>query len=47
MEREFNRLAGFTSKDDRIPEWMTEEPLQPTNSVFDVPESELDSIFNE
>jgi len=46
MEREFNRLAGFTSKDDRIPEWMTEEPLPPTNSVFDVPDAELDSIFD-
>ncbi len=27
MEREFNRQAGFTAKDDRLPEWMTREPL--------------------
>ena len=37
MEREFNRRAGFTAKDDRIPEWMTREPLAPHNAVFDVP----------
>ncbi len=23
MEREFNRRAGFTKKDDRLPKWMT------------------------
>ncbi len=45
MEREFNRRAGFTAKDDRIPAWMTREPLPPHNSVFDIPEEDLDSIF--
>jgi len=47
MEREFNRRAGFTAKDDRIPAWMTKEPVPPHNSVFDVPEEELDHIFDE
>ena len=47
MEREFNKLAGFTEKDDRIPEWMTSEQLTPTNAVFDVPEAELDAIFDQ
>jgi aldehyde:ferredoxin oxidoreductase len=47
MEREFNQRAGFTAKDDRIPEWMTKEALTPTNAVFDVPEAELDAIFDE
>ena len=47
MEREFNRRAGFTVKDDRLPEWMTKEPLPPHNTVFDVPEETLDSIFSE
>ncbi|MGB7095371.1 MAG: aldehyde ferredoxin oxidoreductase C-terminal domain-containing protein, partial [Anaerolineales bacterium] len=28
-EREFNRRAGFTKSDDRLPEWMTREPLPP------------------
>jgi aldehyde:ferredoxin oxidoreductase len=47
MEREFNRRAGFTKDDDRLPEWMTSEPLPPHNAVFDVPEDELDHIFDE
>lgn len=42
MELEFNRAAGFTSADDRLPEWMTTEPLPPTNSVFDVTPEDLD-----
>jgi aldehyde:ferredoxin oxidoreductase len=27
LEREFNKLAGFTPADDRLPEWMTREQL--------------------
>ncbi len=46
LEREFNRLAGFTREDDRLPEWLTKEPLPPTQAVFDVPEEDLDSVFN-
>jgi len=46
LEREFNRRAGFTEADDRIPEWMTREALPPTDAVFDVPEEEMDSIFD-
>ena len=46
MEREFNQRAGFTSADDRLPEWMTTEPLPPHNAVFDVPEQDLDRIFD-
>ncbi len=46
LEREFNRRAGFTAKDDRLPEWMTREPLPPHNAVFDVPEEDLDGVFN-
>jgi aldehyde:ferredoxin oxidoreductase len=46
LEREFNRLAGFTEADDRIPEWMTEEALPPTGAVFDVPPEELDTIYD-
>ena len=45
LEREFNHQAGFTTADDRLPEWMTREPLPPHNAVFDVPADELDSIF--
>lgn len=46
VEREFNRLAGFTPEDDRIPDWMMKEPLPPHNAVFDVPPVELDGLFN-
>jgi aldehyde:ferredoxin oxidoreductase len=46
LEREFNRRAGFTAADDRIPEYMRTEPLPPHNSVYDASESDLDSIFN-
>ncbi|MFH1636711.1 MAG: aldehyde ferredoxin oxidoreductase C-terminal domain-containing protein [Chloroflexota bacterium] len=46
LEREFNKGAGFTSADDRIPEWMTREPVAPTNAVFDVPAEDLDNVFN-
>ncbi len=46
LEREFNKAAGFTSADDRLPEWMTREPVAPTNAVFDVPEEDLDNVFN-
>lgn len=46
-EREFNRRAGFTSAHDRIPHFMTQEPLSPRNSVFDVPAESLDSCWHE
>jgi len=46
MEREFNRRAGFTKADDRLPEWMTREALPENNAVFDVSEEVLDHIFD-
>ena len=46
MERKFNRQAGFTSADDRIPEWMTYEKLSPLDTAFDVPQEEIDNIFD-
>jgi aldehyde:ferredoxin oxidoreductase len=33
MEYEFNRRAGFTAKDDELPEFFYAEPLPPTNHV--------------
>jgi aldehyde:ferredoxin oxidoreductase len=45
-ELEFNRRAGITAADYRIPEYMREEPLPPHNTIFDVPDTELDSIFD-
>jgi aldehyde:ferredoxin oxidoreductase len=46
LELKFNRAAGFTSAQDRLPEWMTREPVPPHNTVFDVPTEELDKIFD-
>jgi aldehyde:ferredoxin oxidoreductase len=45
MEREFNQAAGFTSADDRIPEWMRLEPLPPYETVFDIPDEDLDGLW--
>ncbi len=47
MEREFNKRAGFTAKDDRLPEWMTKEAIPENGAVFDVSEDVLDHIFDE
>jgi aldehyde:ferredoxin oxidoreductase len=33
LEWEFNRRAGFTEKDDELPEFFYREPLPPTNQV--------------
>jgi len=46
LELEFNRMAGFTKADDRLPEWMQHEPLQPFDAVFDVPQEDMDAVFN-
>ncbi len=46
LEREFNRRAGLTAADDRMPEWMRTEPLPPHHCVYDVPDADLDGIFN-
>lgn len=46
VEREFNQKAGFTSLDDRLPAFFKEERLAPHNAVFDVPDAELDSLFD-
>jgi aldehyde:ferredoxin oxidoreductase len=46
LEREFNKRAGFTAKDDRLPEWMTKEAIPENGSVFDVSEETLDHIFD-
>lgn len=45
-ELEFNRRAGITKNDYKIPEYMREEPLPPHNTVFDVPDADLETIFD-
>jgi aldehyde:ferredoxin oxidoreductase len=44
-EREFNKGAGFTEKDDRLPRFYYEEPLPPHNKVFLMSDQDLDSVF--
>lgn len=44
-ERDFNTKAGFTNKDDRLPEFFMTEPIPPHNVVFDVPAEELDKVY--
>ena len=46
LERKFNQRAGFSKDDDRLPVWMTREELSPHNAVFDVPNTELDKVFD-
>jgi len=45
MERKFNEAAGFTKAHDRLPEFMKYEKLPPHNTVFDVPDEMLDSVY--
>ena len=45
-ERAFNTAAGFTSADDRLPEFFYNEPLPPHNVVFDFSGEEIDTFWN-
>ena len=45
-EREFNKKAGFTDNDDRLPRFYYEESLPPHNKVFLVSNEDLDNTFN-
>ncbi len=47
LELDFNRKAGFTTRDDRLPEFMTYEPLPPHNAVWDISDREIDQVFAE
>jgi len=45
-ERDFNKRAGFTSEQDRLPEFFYKESLPPHNITFKVKDEDLDSVFN-
>jgi aldehyde:ferredoxin oxidoreductase len=45
-ERAFNIAAGFTSADDRLPEFFYNEHLPPHNVVFDFTDEEIDTFWN-
>ncbi|MHB1042463.1 MAG: aldehyde ferredoxin oxidoreductase family protein [Eubacteriales bacterium] len=44
-EREFNRAAGFTDKDDNLPEFFAEE-VPPHNTRWDFTTKELEAVFD-
>ena len=46
-ERAFNRAAGLSRADDRVPEFMKTEPLPPRGAVFDVTDREVDRVFGD
>jgi len=43
-ERKFNKAAGFTQLDDRLPTFFQTEALSPTGNCFDVSDDELDTV---
>lgn len=46
-EREFNRRAGFDREDDRLPQWLRDEPLPMPDgpSVFDIEDALIDEVW--
>jgi len=46
VEREFNRNAGITNEDDRLPKFFYEEKLPPHNTVVLISDDEMDSTFD-
>lgn len=44
-ERAFNVGAGFTNKDDRLPEFF-KEPVAPHNAVWDFADAEIDAFWD-
>ncbi len=46
LEREFNRLAGFTIEDDKLPEFFKTDKSPYTGSVFDYEPEELLTVYD-
>jgi len=46
FELDFNRRAGFTPKQDRLPDYFKKEALSPHGVTFEVKDEELDQVFN-
>lgn len=45
LEKRFNREAGFSEKDDRLPEFFSTESLPGSGHVFDVTDEELRQVL--
>ncbi|MDD2271638.1 MAG: aldehyde ferredoxin oxidoreductase C-terminal domain-containing protein [Desulfuromonadaceae bacterium] len=46
VEHQFNIEAGFTNKDDRLPEFFNTEPVAPHNAIWDFTDAEIDEFWN-
>jgi aldehyde:ferredoxin oxidoreductase len=46
MERDFNHQAGFTAKDDELPQFFYDEPLPPTNQAARFHGAEVHAIYD-
>ena len=46
VEREFNRKAGFTNKDDRLAPMFYQEPLPPHNRVVVITDEDMEATFD-
>ena len=44
--RPFNLKAGIRPGTDRLPVWTRTEALLLANAVFDIPQEEIDELFN-
>ena len=44
IEKQYNRAAGITPQQDRLPEFIMDEPAQPSGRTFDVPQNELTDL---
>jgi aldehyde:ferredoxin oxidoreductase len=45
-ELEFNKKAGFTGKDNRLPDFFYTEPIGPHNAVFSIEDEELNQTLS-
>lgn len=46
LEHDFNTRAGFTKEHDRLPGFFKTEKVAPHNVTFDIPDEELDKVYN-
>ncbi len=44
VEHAFNRKAGFTKEDDKLPDYFYEEENKASKTVFDVPQKDVETI---
>jgi aldehyde:ferredoxin oxidoreductase len=46
IEHAFNTAAGFTNKDDRLPEFFSQEAIAPHDVVWDISGEEIDTFWD-